>query len=310
MLRAVECGVGRLFFSGAQSGLKEDFPMSSARRQKRIETTHGVLAVEETGQGTTPVLLIHGNSTCRGVFRNQIEGPLAEKYRFITFDLPGHGESEDAPDPQRSYTRPGLADAAIELLVKLDVRDVVVLGWSLGGHIAIEMIPRLSGMRGVMICGAPPVRSGQFSEGFGKLPQLGGTGRQILSEAETQSFVEEIVGKPAEPFLCEAVRRADGRFRKRLFEAARAGEGVDQRLIVETSPVPVAVVNGGADRVVNLDYFDRVKYSNLWEGRCYRMGLLGHAPFWESPKAFDLILERFLQNVIFHGDAAGTSSTF
>jgi hypothetical protein len=67
------------------------------------------------------------------------------------------------------------------------------------------------------------------------------------------------------------VARADGRFRKRLFEAARAGEGVDQRLIVEGSPVPLAVVNGGADRLVNLDYFDTVAYGNLWEGHCHRL---------------------------------------
>jgi hypothetical protein len=35
---------------------------------------------------------------------------------------------------------------------------------------------------------------------------------------------------------------------ERLFEAARAGEGVDQRLIVEGSPVPFATVNGRAER--------------------------------------------------------------
>jgi hypothetical protein len=32
------------------------------------------------------------------------------------------------------------------------------------------------------------------------------------------------------------VARTDGRFRKELFEAARAGAGVDQRLIVQSSP--------------------------------------------------------------------------
>ena len=44
---------------------------------------------------------------------------------------------------------------------------------------------------------------------------------------------KSIFGESAEPFLRDAVARADGRFRKRLFEAARAGEGVDQRLIVK-----------------------------------------------------------------------------
>ena len=53
--------------------------------------------------------------------------------------------------------------------------------------------------------------------------------------------------------------------------AARAGAGVDQRLTVEQSTVPLAVVNGDADRLVNLDYFDSVAYAGLWEGRCHRV---------------------------------------
>jgi pimeloyl-ACP methyl ester carboxylesterase len=80
------------------------------------------------------------------------------------------------------------------------------------------------------------------------------------------------------------------------FANARAGEGVGQRRIVEGSPVPLAVVNASADRLVNLDYFDTVACGNLWEGHCHRLSGLGHAPFWEAPCDFDPILERFLRD--------------
>jgi pimeloyl-ACP methyl ester carboxylesterase len=271
--------------------------MSTSTRQHIISTSHGALAVEESGQGGVPVLLIHGNSFCRGVFRSQIQGEIAENHRLITFDLPGHGQSSDAPDPQRSYTRPGLADAVVELLDKLEVKEAVVFGWSLGGHIGIEMIPRFPEMRGLMICGAPPVRNKQMSEGFNVSAHRSVAGQLELSKADIDAFVEGIFGESAEPFLRDAVARSDGRFRKRLFEAARAGEGVDQRLTVESSPVPLAVVNGGADPFVNLDYFDTVAYANLWEDRCHRLNGLKHAPFWEAPRDFDPVLARFLRDV-------------
>ncbi len=87
--------------------------MSVSTRPWIIATSHGSLAVEECGQGGIPVLLIHGNSLCRGVFRNQMQGQLAKNHRFIAFYLPGHGRSSYAPDPERTYTRPGLADAAM-----------------------------------------------------------------------------------------------------------------------------------------------------------------------------------------------------
>jgi len=262
-----------------------------------IPTSHGILAVEESGESGIPVLLIHGNSFCRGVFRNQMQGKIAKNHRVIAFDLPGQGQSSDAPGPHRSYTRPGLADATVELLHKLGVAEAIVFGWSLGGHIGIELIPRFPGMRGLMICGAPPVGRNQMSQAFKGSPQTGAASKQDISEAEIETLVENIFGDSSGPFLREAVARADGRFRRRLFEAARAGEGVDQRLIVENSPVPLAVVNGGADRLVNLDYFDTVSYANLWEGRCHRLSGLGHAPFWEAPGDFNPLLERFLHDV-------------
>jgi pimeloyl-ACP methyl ester carboxylesterase len=271
--------------------------MSISTRQWIIGTSHGSLAVEESGQGGAPVLLIHGNSSCRGVFRNQMQGQIAKNHHVIAFDLPGHGRSSNAMDPQRSYTRPGLADAAVELLDKMGVAEAIVFGWSLGGHIGIEMISRFPGMRGLMISGAPPVGHNQMSQGFKASPHLGVAGKEELSETDINAFVEGIFGESAEAFLGQAVARADGSFRKRLFEGARAGEGGDQRRIVESSSVPLAVVNGGADRFVNLDYFDTVAYANLWEGRCHRLSGLGHAPFWEAPGDFDPVLERFLRDV-------------
>jgi pimeloyl-ACP methyl ester carboxylesterase len=260
-----------------------------------VTTSHGALAVEDVGQGNLPLVL--SNSTCRDVFRHQLTGSLAADRRLIAFDLPGHGQSSDAPDPARTYTRPGLADAVVELLEKLGVKEAVVLGWSLGGHIGIEMAPRFAGMRGLMVIGTPPVARNGMADGFQRSPHMQLAGQEHLSETDIEAFVHAIFGKSAEPFLQKAVARADGRFRKTLFEAARAGSGVDQRQIVETNPVPLAVVNGSEDRFVKLDYLDTLAYANLWEGRCHRLAGLGHAPFWEGPGDFDPILERFFRDV-------------
>jgi pimeloyl-ACP methyl ester carboxylesterase len=262
-----------------------------------VATSHGAITVEDVGQGILPLVMIHGNSFCRDVFRHQLTGRLVETHRLIAFDLPGHGQSSDAPDPARTYTRPGLADAVVELLEKLGVKEAVVVGWSLGGHIGIEMIPRLPGMRGLMVIGTPPVARNGMADGFHRSPHMQSGGQQYLSATEIEAFVQAIFGKSAEPFLQEAVARADGRFRKTLFEAARAGLGVDQRQVVETSLVPLAVVNGSDDRFVKLDYLDTLAYANLWEGHCHRLAGLGHAPFWEGPGDFDPILERFFRDV-------------
>ncbi len=81
-------------------------------------------------------------------------------------------------------------------------------------------------------------------------------------------------------------------FGRGFFAAARAVEGVDRRVTVECSPVPIAVVNGAADRLVNLDYFQTVAYANLWVGRCQPPERAGSRPLWEAPGEFDPVLER------------------
>src|SRR5687767_4397933 len=97
--------------------------ISSPVRRHTVSTSHGVVAVEERGERGLPVLFIHGNSSCRAVFDAQLNGPRAAQHRLIAIDLPGHGESSDAIDPLRTYTRPGFAQAVCEALEQLDVRE-------------------------------------------------------------------------------------------------------------------------------------------------------------------------------------------
>jgi pimeloyl-ACP methyl ester carboxylesterase len=202
----------------------------------KITTSHGSIVVEDSGGPGIPLLMIHGNSSCREVFGRQVQDPAFAHRRMIALDLPGHGGSADADDPDRSYTRQGLTDLVVEVLSMLDVREAVVLGWSLGGHVGIQMLSRFPRVVGLIITGTPPVGRGGVSEGFATSPHRGLPSKRSFSGAEAERFARMIFGNPVEPFLLDAVRRTDGRFREVLFGAVRAGEGLGQRGAVESSP--------------------------------------------------------------------------
>lgn len=258
-----------------------------------IQTSHGRMAVQESGKGDVALLMIHGNSSSGEVFRPQFQSTLADNYRLIAIDLPGHGKSDNALDPARTYTRPGFGGAVIEVIQKLELERPVIFGWSLGGHIALEIMPRLPMLRGVAICGTPPVGT-VMSEGFRPSPGMKYGSQEHLSAEDVEAFGEKIFGASLNPQLREALTRADGQARKTMFEAARAGAGVDQRWVVEHIDTPLAVINGANDSVINLDYIDCLQYANLWSGECHRIPGAGHAAFRERPGAFNALLAQFL----------------
>lgn len=177
------------------------------------------------------------------------------------------------------------------------VVDVVVFGWSLGGHIALEMAPQLPRVRGLMISGTPPVGRSNMVDGFIPTPHLRLAGQHHFAPSDVETFGDAIFGTAFAPFLRQAIERADGLARKTMFEAGRSGAGVAQRWVVENLPIPLAVVNGSKDPFVNLDYLDTLDYANLWERRCHRLPGLKHAPFWEAPDIFNPVLERFLHDI-------------
>ena len=269
-------------------------------RDQLIETDHGRIAIAESEGAGPAVLLIHGNSSCKEVFRNQLDGDLGRRHRMIAMDLPGHGASDDAREPERTYTMPGYADAAVQVLAACGADTAAVLGWSLGGHVGIDMIGRYPGLKGLMITGTPPVAADQVAEDFLAHPHMHLAGQEVLSDEEADRFAHDTCGRsmPLEPFLLAAVKRCDGRARRIMFEAFVGGAGDNQRTVVETATVPLANVSGGGEPYVNNAYLDTIAYANLWEGRVHVLDGVGHAPFWEAPARFDPIFARFLGEVL------------
>lgn len=265
--------------------------------RRHIETSHGVISVQDNQRSGTPLVMVHGNSSCAAVFGRQWQGTLGENLRLISLDLPGHGESANASDPERTYTLPGLASAVTEVIETLGLDEAIVLGWSLGGHVAIEMIDLLPGLKGLILTGTPPIRRNGFAEGFLANPAKLPAAKRDLSADEVQAFAGAMFGEPVEPFLRAAIIRSDGRFRERLFAAAQAGAGIDQRYAVESATLPIAVINGSRDPLVNLAYIDSVRFENLWGGRGHRLSGDGHAPFWHSAPAYDALVAAFMADV-------------
>ncbi|GAB5505575.1 MAG: alpha/beta hydrolase [Rhizobiaceae bacterium] len=264
-----------------------------------INTGHGWVSFSQTTGNGPPVLMIHGNSSCRDVFRHQLNSELGATHRVITFDLPGHGESDDARDPHRSYTQPAYAEAAVEVLRALGAEDAVVMGWSLGGHIGIEMISRLPSMRALTFSGTPPSGPGaaEVNAAFTPQPHMAFTSKEVFSQEDADNYARYTCGVdlPPDPVLSAAVKRTDGKARQIMWTRwTEEGLGCPQRKTVESWDRPIAVIQGSDEAFFDNCFLDGIAWRNLWGGKVHVIDGGGHAPFWAKPAEYNEIFSRFL----------------
>ncbi len=270
-----------------------------AMHASTLSTPYGELAVTQSRRDGPPVLLVHGNSACKEIFARQFDSPLLSAYRLIALDLPGHGASTDAPDPLAAYALDGFAAACAAVLDALGTGPVRLLGWSLGGHIGLELLGRRPDLvSALMIVGTPPIPLDLSVMGaaFKPSPVMGLTGKEDFSDDEALLYAQHTsaVNGTVDAHLLAMCKRADGRFRRMMFESLAAGRALDEVAIVREGKVPLAVVNGSEDAFVNLDYIAGLPYGRLWEGRTQVLPGLGHAPFLQGPDVFNPIFARFL----------------
>lgn len=262
-----------------------------------IDGCYGPVAVRETRGSSLPLVLVHGNSSSKDAFRYQMSDALGARYRMLAIDLPGHGASADAAD-QEDYSLSTFADVVVDVTERLGLERFALLGWSLGGHVALEVAASTPGVAGVMIVGTPPIggTAADILPAFKPGPMAALGGLSTLTDDEAISFAEAC-GIQRHPDLVEAIRRADGRARAQVFSDALAGRATDQRSIVASLAVPLAVINGANDAIVALRYFDSLTFANLWESRSHIFPYAGHAPFLDAPELFNATLARFLHHL-------------
>jgi pimeloyl-ACP methyl ester carboxylesterase len=270
--------------------------------EETVRTKHGEIALQTAGDSGPTLLFVHGNSASKKVWRKQFESELTAKNRLIAIDLPGHGGSSYALDPEASYCMAGYADAVIAVLAALQIGRVVIVGWSLGGHVAIEMVPHFSGLAGMVLTGTPPIHRTSMDDinaGFYMNETTALAGQEVWNAEEAGKFSGTALqpDTPAPDWVVKAALRTDGRARTMMFGAFVAGQGGDQAEILANTNVPTAVINGADEPFINNDFIVAAAYGNLWRGQVQLLDGLGHAPFWQAPVAYNGLLQSFVDDM-------------
>ncbi|WP_439573363.1 alpha/beta fold hydrolase [Phreatobacter sp.] len=251
-----------------------------------------------------PLVFLHGWSVDRSFFDGQ--RPLAlEGFRVIAPDLPGH---DGAPIGQEPATIAGLADATADLLARTGNEKVVLVGWSMGATVALDLIARHGAGRvaGLAIVDMTPKVPNAPDWSFGLAN--GQTLVEALAAAERMGTaweryaprIAEAMFAPDRPCGALLAARASEKIARRqgtiMAALWRSLVEADHRETVRTLPVPVLAIAGAESRLYRPEVARWIA-AHAPAGRATVVQGAGHAPHVERPDAFNALVAGFARDL-------------
>jgi pimeloyl-ACP methyl ester carboxylesterase len=250
------------------------------------------LRYDRAGAGPA-VLLVHGWTFNRTVWERQVVA-LRDRHTVITADLRGHGESSH---PRTGYGVGTMAGDLEHLVRALGVPRIAVVGWSMGGLVALDLAQRLGERASAL--GLVCTTAGGLVDPKNKAgrPKEAAEWKAAI-EADFRAFARRLAPQlfrqgAASPFLAWAVSQMQ---KTPAHVAAAAFDGViaaDLRPGLKKLQVPTAVLHGRHDTITPLAMGEQLA-EQIPGATLTVFEESGHAPHLEEPDAFNAALQRLL----------------
>jgi pimeloyl-ACP methyl ester carboxylesterase len=236
-----------------------------------IKLSQGTIHYREQGSGP-PILLIHG-LLVNGTIWDRVIPALAGRARCVAPDLP-LGSHPEPMSSSADLSPPGLAALIAELIARLDLRDVTLVGNDTGGalcQLVVGSRPELVGRLVLTNCDSfehfPPRAFKPLVSGLGRVPGAVAALAALAKVGPLRRGSMAAASLTVEPIPDELIKAwvkplGDAGVRSDLVKVLR---GIDSRHTLDaaerlrTFERPVLVAWGTRDRFFPLDHAERLK---------------------------------------------------
>jgi pimeloyl-ACP methyl ester carboxylesterase len=250
------------------------------------------------------IVFLHGNSHGHRTFTRQLNAYELSDYRLIAIDLPGHGDSSAS----ENYTLSFLGSVVSDFIQTLDLKNIILVGHSLGGHVAINAATEV-GPQAIFLFGTPPLQKPFEVSSF--LPNQNGAA--LMKPESTTEEIEALINelKYSGEEKIQAIKdylKTDPNFRVKVFQSVAMNEHIDEVAILNEYTGKLMIMISVNESIINNQYI--LDKSNLRKIPPMLVSVsAGHSPHIENSKEFNSHLATFCKNV-FAGSSAETITEY
>ena len=237
------------------------------------------------------VVLLHAWTAHRGFWSRQVAA-LHDRWTMVAVDLRGHGASSAPPDA--SYTVAGMADDVERLIAALDVPRVALVGWSMGGILAVELARRLGERANALaLVGTTPGGGNDDASAGAVTAAMAADFRGFIREFAA-TFFKEGRDAPLYPWVAGEVEKTPPHVARACFDAFRAA---DVRACLPAPQLPTLVLHGRHDALIPLATAEETA-RRIPDARLVVLEDSGHAPLLEQPESVNTALAELLERAV------------
>jgi 3-oxoadipate enol-lactonase len=251
---------------------------------------------DEGKEGSSVIIFIHGFPFNKSIWNLQVES-LKDRYRVITYDIRGHGDSETGKE---DFSIDLFVNDLISLMDALKISKAILCGLSMGGYIALNATEKHGGRFDALIlsdtqCFAdtPEAKEKRFKaiesirkEGVERYAEESIKNLFASGSFETKvneiKYVREMIVKTSEQTLCNTL----------LALAARQ----ETCHSLSDIKVPVLILVGKEDKITP-PAAARFMHENIKGSLLKIIDHAGHLSNLENPVEFNARLREFVSSV-------------
>lgn len=242
------------------------------------------ISYHKKGKGKPALVFVHGWTNNKSIWDAQV-AHFSEKYKVVTIDLAGHGASGYN---RNKWSMTAFGDDVVDVIHKLKLKQVVLVGFSLGGPVTIEVANKVPGLiDGVMLVDA--INDIEMKYSVEMIDNINNYMMDIVTNPTKEKF---------EGVFCK--RNLDESY-NRFLSVLNSGSQVgwedmlnelfrwlneDCVALFKNINVPIMAINSDSEPT-NIDGFR--KYATSFNAKIIKD--VGHCVFWDAPDEFNGFLE-------------------